>query len=49
MKSNREDNARFGVGRTEYVDDIEPVSGVRVSVIVYGKEECETLEGVRRL
>jgi hypothetical protein len=49
LKSNREDNARFGVGRTEYVDDIEPVSGVRVSVIVYGKEECETLEGVRRL
>jgi hypothetical protein len=49
LKSKREDSARFGVGRTEYVDDIEPVSGVMVSVIVYGKEECETLEGVRRL
>lgn len=49
MKSKREERASVGVGRTEYVEEMEPVSGVMVRVMVYGKDEWETLDGVRRL
>ena len=49
MKSKRDDRANVGVGRTEYVDEIEPVSGVAVSVMVYGKDECGTFDGVKRV
>ena len=48
MKSNRDESARFGVGRTEYVEAMPPTRGLRVRVMVYGKEECEILDGSRR-
>lgn len=28
---------------------MDPVRGVNVNVMVYGKDECEMLDGVRRL
>jgi hypothetical protein len=34
LKSKREERAMRGVGRTEYVEEIEPVRGVHVSVMV---------------